>query len=70
MSLPNALQDIATSQINELAQLQPENLALWQGDARGKLERTLGLSDFIAQVLQSQPTLLSWLFQQIGRAHV
>ena len=51
MSLPNALQDIATSQINELAQLQPENLALWQGDARGKLERTLGLSDFIAQVL-------------------
>ena len=65
MLLPNALQDIATSRINELAQLQPESLALWQGDARGKLERTLGLSDFIGQALQSQPTLLSWLFQHL-----
>lgn len=65
MSLPKQLQAIAILTINELAQSQPDNLASWQGTARQNLERTVALSDFVADCLLRDNTLLPWLEQHL-----
>lgn len=48
----------------KLAQQQPQQLALWQGDAKDELYAMLGLSDFISASLQQDAQLLGWLFEQ------
>ncbi|WP_163923642.1 bifunctional [glutamate--ammonia ligase]-adenylyl-L-tyrosine phosphorylase/[glutamate--ammonia-ligase] adenylyltransferase [Photobacterium sp. Alg240-V54] len=47
----------------KLTQQQPQQLALWQDEAKNELFAMLGLSDFISASLQQEPQLLEWLFE-------
>ncbi|MCP4957563.1 bifunctional [glutamate--ammonia ligase]-adenylyl-L-tyrosine phosphorylase/[glutamate--ammonia-ligase] adenylyltransferase [Photobacterium aquimaris] len=47
----------------KLTQQQPQQLALWQDEAKNELYAMLGLSDFISASLQQDPQLLEWLLE-------
>ncbi|SMY17841.1 bifunctional [glutamate--ammonia ligase]-adenylyl-L-tyrosine phosphorylase/[glutamate--ammonia-ligase] adenylyltransferase [Photobacterium aquimaris] len=47
----------------KLTQQQPQQLALWQDEAKNELYAMLGLSDFISASLQQDPHLLEWLLE-------
>ena len=61
MTLPASLQQHADAQWQSLDQIASQLLLPWQGDAKEKLHRALGLSDFISQSFHQSPALLTWL---------
>ncbi|OEE89208.1 bifunctional glutamine synthetase adenylyltransferase/deadenyltransferase [Enterovibrio norvegicus FF-162] len=65
MSLPMELETCAARRLEALAEQQSDNLASWQGAQRETLTRTLALSDFIAESILHDDTLLPWLEENL-----
>ncbi|PCS23877.1 bifunctional [glutamate--ammonia ligase]-adenylyl-L-tyrosine phosphorylase/[glutamate--ammonia-ligase] adenylyltransferase [Candidatus Enterovibrio escicola] len=69
MSLPDELEHCATRALNSIFDTQLDNLEPWKGVVREQLIRSLALSDFIAEAILHDKTLLPWLMDNLMSGH-